>query len=86
MLCDWWEMFDLPGDEEVLAIVDNQDVDGAAELIWSGGVHLSLERRALQVLGCEGAVLSHIPISDEFYTDLNVALQHAEDASADPLG
>lgn len=86
LLCDWGGMANLPEDEEVLTVVANRDVDGATELIRSGGVHLSLERRALQVLGCTGAVLSHIPIGDDFYTDLSVALQQVEDASVDPSG
>ena len=84
LLCDSVFALDLPEDEEVLTVVASRDVGGAAELIWSGGVHLNLERRAIQVLGCKGSVLSHIPIGDDFYADLTTALQQAEAAAEDP--
>lgn len=86
LLCDWVYALDLPEDEEVLTVVASRDIDGARNLVRSGGVHLNLERRALQVLGCQGAVLSHIPIGHDFYTDLTTALQQAEDALEDPSG
>lgn len=84
LLCDWVYALGLPEDEEVLTVVASRDIDGATDLIRSGGLHLNLERRALQVLGCQGAVLSHIPIGQDFYTDLTTALQQVEDASEDP--
>lgn len=80
VLCDSGMALELPEDEAILTVLAAGDVDGAAELVLSGGVQLNRERRALQVLGCGGAVISHIPIDGSFLTDLTVSVQQQVDS------
>lgn len=81
-LCDSVLAQGPPVDAEVLTVVANRDMDGATELIRSSGVRLNPVRRALQILGCKGAVVSHIPIDDAFYTQLSATLEQAATAAS----
>jgi hypothetical protein len=49
--------------------------------ISAGGLRLNADRRALQVIGCKGTVIGHLPIEAAFFADLT-ALAQLEEAAA----
>ena len=79
LLCDPAMALQLPEDEAILTVLAARDIDGATELLRSGGVQFNVERRALQMLGCKGAVISHIPIDGSFFADLMASVQQQVD-------